>query len=75
MLFDHTCFLVHSDWDFRILSCMLKTVLIKFLQSGFVYVFKIPKVLLEETLMFFLRNVSLLLGLCFDSEEMHFGST
>ena len=34
-----------------------------------------PWVFLKETLMFFLQNASLSLGLCLDSEEMRLGST
>ena len=41
---------------------MLESVSIKFLDV-FLFIFHIPKLYLKETLMFFLRDVSFLLGL------------
>ena len=41
MLLEDTCLLVSSAWDFRILSCVLKIVSIKFLHIVFVYIFYI----------------------------------
>ena len=61
MLLDNTCLLVPSAPDFRSLSYNLESVSIKLLHIFFTYMFNIPKVFLKETLMFFLRDVSLLL--------------
>ena len=65
------CLLVPSTRNLRFLSCMLRTISIKFLHIVFDYIFYIPKVFLKETLKnLFLQDVSSLLMLCLDSEEM-----
>ena len=63
MLLDGACLEVPSVWDFRILSRMLESVSIKSLQIAFFNIFYIPKVFIEQILMLFLRDVSLMLEL------------
>ena len=53
MLLDDTWLLVPNARDFRIFSCMSKTVSIKFYILFCFYISCIPKVFLKETLMFF----------------------
>ena len=75
MLLGNTGLLVPSARDICTLSCMLKTASIKFLHiffcSYFLYSDGIPQVNFNA----FLRDVSLSLRLCFDSEEMRLCST
>ena len=74
-LLDDTCLLVANAQDFCILSCMLKTVFIKFLQIVFcLYFFMFLRHSLLK-LWCFLQDVSLPLGLCFCSDEKCYGYT
>ena len=75
MLLDDTCLLVPSARDLRILSCMLKTVSIKFLHIVFSLYALYSEGNPQGNFNIFLRDVSFSLGLCFDSEEMRLGST
>ena len=75
MLLDDKCLLVPSARDLRILSCMLKTVSIKFLHIIFSLYSLYSEGNPQGNFNVFLRDVSLSLGLCFDSEEMRLGST
>ena len=72
MLLD-TCLLAPSAGDFYMLSCMLKTVSIQFLHIVFCLYFFIFLRYSSRKLMFLL-DISVLLGLCFDSGEIHLSS-